>query len=367
MKFYSLTNILKKNARYNLIFGERSNGKTYSVQEYALKRFIEHGQQLAVIRRWREDYRGKRGGQYFDNLSCNGKGINVIKKLTDGMYDRIIYDCSKWYLAYFDEQLQKIIKHEKPFAFAFALTEMEHEKGNSYPDITTVLFDEFMTRSAYLPDEFVIFMNTLSTIIRHRDNVTVFMCANTVSKFCPYFNEMGLNHVKQMQKGDIDVYKYGNGKLVVAVEYSDSPNIFKPSDVYFAFDNPKLQMITGGAWELDFYPHLNIKYEKKDIMFTYFIEFDKHLFQADIVMTSKHQFTYIHAKTTAIKYPDKDILFTPIPDEHRNHYSNLTKPVDKISKRIIYFFLSNKVFYQSNDIGEVVNQFIINGKKILLK
>ena len=35
-KYYSLDRILSKNACYNIIFGERSNGKTYSVLKYAL-------------------------------------------------------------------------------------------------------------------------------------------------------------------------------------------------------------------------------------------------------------------------------------------------------------------------------------------
>ena len=35
-KFYSLSAILKKNCTYNVIFGERSNGKTYSVLKYGL-------------------------------------------------------------------------------------------------------------------------------------------------------------------------------------------------------------------------------------------------------------------------------------------------------------------------------------------
>ena len=112
MKYYSLKKILTKNARYNMIFGERSNGKTYSVQEYALKKYLEDGSQLAVIRRWREDFRGKRGAQYFENLSCNGKGQNIIKELTNGLFDRIEYYASKWYLAYFDDygiELEKFI------------------------------------------------------------------------------------------------------------------------------------------------------------------------------------------------------------------------------------------------------------------
>ena len=40
VKYYSLKNILKKNAQYNMIFGERSNGKTYSVLYYALENYL---------------------------------------------------------------------------------------------------------------------------------------------------------------------------------------------------------------------------------------------------------------------------------------------------------------------------------------
>lgn len=36
LKYYSLDNILKKNCVYNVIFGERSNGKTYAVLKLSL-------------------------------------------------------------------------------------------------------------------------------------------------------------------------------------------------------------------------------------------------------------------------------------------------------------------------------------------
>ena len=358
MKYYSLKNILKKNARYNVIFGERSNGKSYSVQDYALKRYFETGEQFAIIRRWREDFRGKRATMAFGNLECNGKGENVVLKYSGGQYDRIIYSGSKWYVGYYDEDTKRNVLAEKPFCYAFTLTEMEHDKSTSYPEITTILFDEFMTRGAYLPDEFVSFMNVLSTIIRERDNVKVFMCANTISKYCPYFKEMGLKHVREMKKGDIDIYKYGNSGLIVAVEYSDSPNNFKPSDVYFAFDNDKIKMITGGSWELDIYPHLTTTIDKKDIIFSYFIMYEDRTLQADIIINDTESFTYIHEKTTPIKYPDKDIVYFLTPDERHNWYTNLLVPVNNVTKRIYTFFKANKVFYQSNDIGELVNQYI---------
>ncbi|MBQ2401993.1 MAG: phage DNA encapsidation protein, partial [Lachnospiraceae bacterium] len=40
-----------------------------------------------------------------------------------------------------------------------------------------IVFDEFMTRSGYLNNEFVRFMNLLSTLIRDRENAVVYMLA----------------------------------------------------------------------------------------------------------------------------------------------------------------------------------------------
>lgn len=40
MKYYRLNNILKYDAMYNVIFGERSNGKTFSVLEHGVKEYL---------------------------------------------------------------------------------------------------------------------------------------------------------------------------------------------------------------------------------------------------------------------------------------------------------------------------------------
>ena len=80
MKFYSLNDILSKHCDYNVIFGERSNGKTYATLEYGLRNFVKTGEQMAYIRRWREDLRGKRAESLFANHVNNG----LIEKITDG-------------------------------------------------------------------------------------------------------------------------------------------------------------------------------------------------------------------------------------------------------------------------------------------
>ncbi|NTW91479.1 MAG: phage DNA encapsidation protein, partial [Erysipelotrichaceae bacterium] len=240
-KFYSLDAILEKKCQYNMIIGERSNGKSYSVLSLILENWHKKGEQGAYIRRWKEDFKGKRAIQLFAGHSEN----KFISDLTDDEWNDVKFVSGKWYLCKYDDTLDKMVTQDEPFCFAFALSDMEHDKSTSYPRITTIAFDEFLTRSYYLPDEFILFMNVLSTIIRHRDNVTIFMMANTVNKYAPYFKEMGLRHIAEMEMGKIDIYSYGQSDLKVAVEYCKPPNKDgKKSDVYFAFDNPSLSMIT---------------------------------------------------------------------------------------------------------------------------
>lgn len=367
MKYYRLDRIEKTapNAKYYMIFGERSNGKTYAVIEKGMKQYVKTGKQFAIVRRWAEDIRGSKGATMLDNLVCNQKGVNTIKKLTKGKFDRVVYRSRAWYLAYFDEELNKMILDVKPCAYAFALTEYEHYKSNSYPFIELVLFDEFMSKEGYIPDEFINFQHVLSTIIRHKSSVKVYMCANTVSKYCPYFGEMGITNARTMKQGSIDVYKYGDSRLSVAVEYTDGDPEGKPSDVYFAFDNPKLKMITQGSWQIDIYPHIRATFEKKDILFTYFVIFEEDTLQCEIVNKDNMLFTYVHAKTTPIKDDKKDIIFQVQPVEDRNVYTNLVYPSDELSKKIIYFFKANKVFYQSNEIGEIMNHYLNTCKQVI--
>ena len=59
-EYYSLTRIKKYDAQYNLIFGKRSNGKTYAVLYEGIKNYVTKGKQMAYLRRYREDFVGSR-------------------------------------------------------------------------------------------------------------------------------------------------------------------------------------------------------------------------------------------------------------------------------------------------------------------
>lgn len=357
VKYYSLNRINKTQATYKVIFGERSNGKTFASLKYAIEKWVDSKgkSQVGYVRRWKEDVTGKRASRIFDGINEQG----VVTELTDGAFTGVTYWAGKFYLCNYDETGKPIYNDNDLLGFTFALTDSEHDKGVSYPNIDTIIFDEFLTKHTYLQDEFVIFMNVVSTIVRKRTNVEIFMLGNTVSRYAPYFKEMGLTHINKMEQGTIDVYKYGESKLTVAVEYCDTLNKdSKTNSHYFAFNNPKLEMITSGAWELNIYPHIPEKYKPKHIQFEYFIEFSDKIFHAEVIQIEDRTFTYIHEKTTPIKNPDSDLVYTLEFDSRLNYNRNIYKPMNIVQKRILWYFVHDRVYYQDNEVGDSISNYL---------
>jgi len=354
--YYSTQKIEKKDATYNVIFGERSNGKTYALLLKSIKAYFKDGSQFAYVRRWKEDITGRRAQRLFSGVNDN----NEISKLSQGLFTGVHYWAGKFYLCNYDDKGKVIYGDNDVIGFTFSLSDGEHDKSTSFPNITNIIFDEFLTNRLYLVDEFVLFMNTVSTIVRRRENVKIYMLGNTVNKYCPYFNEMGLDKVPEMEQGSIDVYKYGSSELKVAVEYCASIDNKKdrPSNKYFAFNNPKLEMITGGAWELAIYPHLPYKYKPKDILLIFFIEFSDNVYQCEVININDVAFIYIHDKTTPIRKPDDHIIYSLEYKPEMNYNRNLYRPNGRMQEKILYFFKHDKVFYQNNNIGDAINNFL---------
>lgn len=367
-RYVNMTPLLEVPAHYRLMVGERSNGKSYAVLKYHLDKFVasNYTEPIAIIRRWEEDFRGANSQKTcYDSLMYNGDNRNVIAELTD--FDGVEYYNGRYYMTKKSEDKEGNYKMERTdvvIAYAFSINNAEHYKGAQFPTITTVLFDEFITDKMYLPDEFTLFMNLLSTIIRQRDNVEIFMCANTISKFNPYIKEMGLANFKNQAIGTIDTYSYGDSKLKVALFLTDSaPKKSKKSNVYFAFNNPKLNMITGGdsIWQIGVYPHSPIKIDHdRDVLFRYWIVFDGDEYECEIVQKDTYYFTFIHPKTSQKAHEPYDIIFNS-EGEHNMYrqYSLIRSNLDgKIMSFILGFYKSKQVCYSDNTTGNVIESYL---------
>lgn len=356
-KYYDISHLTKDypDALYYMVFGERSNGKTYSALDYALRNYYQKNEQFAYIRRFGEDVRRKNLSSLFNAHVTNRR----IAELSQNQFDLVDYTSGKFIPYRFIEG--NIEKAQEPIGYAFDLNSMEHYKSTSFPRVTTIIFDEFLSRRGYLTNEFVLFMNTLSTIIRDRKNVKIFMIGNTVNKFCPYFTEMGLSHIKEQKPGTVDVYTYSDTGLTVVVEYCDpmSKRGGKQSDVYFAFDNPQLKMITSGSWEIAIYPHLTSRYRPMDVIYNFFIIFDGTILHGEVIATNTEYFIFIHPKTTPIKDESNDIVYTNNHSEKWNYKVGLMNQTDGLSLVIKKMLSENRVFYSDNETGEVMRNFIM--------
>lgn len=339
---------------YYMSVGSRSNGKTFGALDYSIEQYFKNGSEIAYIRRWDEDIRGKRGQQVFSNVVSNG----LVKKYSKGKWDDVRYYSGQWF--FIKHEGDKIKQDIKPFAYAFALNNMEHDKSTGYPLVRNIIFDEFITRGFYLTDEFVLWNNVLSTIIRDpsRTDVKVFMLANTVSWDSPYFKEYGITNIKKMNVGDIHEYAYGSSAVRMLVWYTVPLKVNEESNRFFAFDNPQLQMITDGSWEISSYPHCPIRYRDNEVAFRYFIAYNDDIIQGDIVNSDDGVFIMYHIKTTPIKYPDEDLIFTNSYSHKRNVRNCITKPIDAVSRRIYDLIKHNRVFYQDNTVGEIVSYYM---------
>ncbi len=355
--YYSLKMIKSEESLYNLIIGERSNGKTLAVLIEMLIQWVLYGKQGAYIRRYDEEIIGNKGRRVFSSIVSE---LDLVNLLTNGEYTDIDYRGREWFFIKYDDDTGSKVAHHTPFAYAFSINQAEHHKGTSFPDIYTILFDEFLTRDRYILNEYVEFSNLLSTIIRNRDGIIIYMLGNTVNQYSPYFDEMGIEDVRSMKQGQIHTYVYGEDVdgPTLSIEYTSSKASGKDSDKYFAFDNPKLRMITEGSWELPMYPHAPMDLEHENVIEQFFIEYKEDLVQGDIYYQDEALFIFFHVRTYGLEDDDERMQYRLEHSPHWNHATSLTsKHRNKLSAKIGELILKDLVFYQDNRIGELIRNY----------
>ena len=209
-RWYDPADILALDATYNLIYGERGNGKTFSICHLILDAYLSEGLPSAYVRRLDEMI--KQGN--LETLFSAPEHLKFIEEKTEGKYNFVKYQFHGFYLQKRDPVTNALLaKDPQPFCRTYALSTSETTKGADRGRVKYVFFDEFITRAFYLTNEIVLFESTLESIIRKRPGVKIFMVANTVNKHCPYFKHMGLTNVKKQQQGTIDQYLLGKAGI----------------------------------------------------------------------------------------------------------------------------------------------------------
>lgn len=363
-EYYDRTAIDETGAAYRMIIGQRSNGKTFSVLKTILENFINRGERAAYIRRYQEEIQPKNIQLLFDQPALR----DLIIELSGGEYNGTFYRANCFYLVYYSEEGKILNKNTIPFCITRAVNTWQTTKGQDAGALKLICYDEFMTRDGYLRDEFISFCNLLSSLVRDRDDVVIYMLANTVNKYCPYFTEMGLGDVSQMEQGSLKVYNYHNSELRVALEYcSPVKATEKVANKLFAFDNPQLEMVKNGKWEIKNYTRAPYPIHDSDVIKDFYVLFNEQMIRGRIVQNKTDIFIFFHRQTKDVKIDDLTPFYSDDFSSSVCHVRYVNDCPTELHKLIFTLIKKNSMCFADNEVGEIIRNWLIaQGIKTLL-
>lgn len=188
--YYDPNQLLSYNRIMNFLIGARGIGKSYAFKKYPVNRFIKHGEQFIYVRRYKPEL--SKVANYFDDIAHEFPDNKLEVKGRQFFIDG------------------------KVAGWAIPLSTWQSEKSNPYPNVSTVIFDEFIREkdmSGYLPNEVEALLNLMDTVFRGRDNVRTICMSNAVTVVNPYF--LYFNLVP-------DVNKRFNAYESIVIEIPDS-------------------------------------------------------------------------------------------------------------------------------------------------
>ena len=240
--YYDISEMLKTNAEYMMLLGQRSNGKSYQVKKTVLEDFYFNETKFIYLRRWKADIKQKEVSTYFDDIP--------IAKYTNREYNSVRAMNGFIYLCKIEDGL---IVEKREMGRYCALNEYERYKSQVFMNYKNIVYEEFITDSIYLNDEPKLLQQFVSTVAR-LDKIRVFLIGNTLTRVCPYFHEWCLENVLKQKQGTIEIYKYhmeDNVEVKIAVEYCANTN--NRNTMFFG---QAAKQIVTGEWDVKEVPKL---------------------------------------------------------------------------------------------------------------
>ncbi|MBO7549249.1 MAG: phage DNA encapsidation protein [Clostridia bacterium] len=217
----------KFGAKIRIIIGQRSNGKTYQVSGKIVEAHKDRGESGYYVRRWLDDLKSDK---------------------IENLFSPHDPDIRYWRHAFRDDA--GIV------CGTVALTQSEHFKGTVVPASCKYIFlDEMFPETREIYKEFDRWQSVVSTIIRDRDDVIIYMVGNTVRRTSTYFDHYGINPAK-LRKGEISLIESkqrDRSTVKIAVEWcSKNYHVARNSNYYFV-DTAEENMIIDGDFESGFH------------------------------------------------------------------------------------------------------------------
>ena len=317
-----------------------------------LEKYLKTGKRFILMRRLREEITTEKIEQYFQDVD--------VSKLTNNKYNCITLYRKNLFLSYYDNDTGKTTRGEK-IGYVVALSTEQNYAGASYLDVEDIIFEEFMSRSTYLPNESNKLMNFYATVDRKRLKVRLWLVGNTISRVCPYINEWGLHKMISNQKqGTILVKEIsdvvdGNPPIKIALEYCMSTG--RTSGTI----GTNAKMINTGAWETKPQPHLPDSYKNYECLFRFGFQYQGFKFMSEYLVhkdDKQNGIWFIRPHTR--DFDNNIIVFSDLIKQSRYWQRDIYNISIKNNRlrNLFQTFKENKIFYASDMCGTDFKQVI---------
>lgn len=340
-------------AKYFTIVTERASGKTTNVLLYGLICNKLFGTVVQYIRRDDSMLAPKNAKSLMETIIYNG----YVEKLTGGKFNNMIYKSRRWYYCkYEDDVLVETAKD--PCVQCLSVDNSELYKSSlNQPNGDLIIFDEMCSRR-HIPDEFILFCDILSTIIRSRtEGITIWLLGNTIDRYDYYFDELEISdYMKYLQIGENALVKTAKGTPIYIEVFSPKKRTMKEkvNRIFFGFKNTKLNAITGEDWLIVPYQHIDRCDEREIIDRSHFIVYENNLVQLDIVNSEKYGVHIIAHKSTNTEY-EGVYYTTDLLKDIRYRFRYGFSPVDRM---IWTLYDRKKFFYATNSDAAIVQKYV---------
>ena len=349
--------------KYFVGFSERTIGKTTNTILLGMVMHMLYGTVIQYVRQDEKDIAPKNTSDLFNVIT--DPEYKYIEKLTDGKYNNVYYKSRRWYLSLTDDSGKVIEVSENHFMFMCDVLHATNLKsGYNAPTGDIIIFDEFIGYS-YYPNEFVKFEDLISTIIRYRQSPVIFMLANTINKESQYFNELDVySEVQRLEKGESTTVQTEKGTKIYLEWISNVKATQKKqslNELFFGFKNSQLASITGSDWAIRSYPHIPEDINKYELLLRnlYIWHNDKYI---RISLYNHTDIGLIAVCTKALyTYTDSIILTVQNEIDSKNKvYGDGTNSfrISKLMKLVWTLRNQNKMYYQTNDIGHFIKNYL---------
>lgn len=206
--FWDINRTLTHNMLINVIVGNRGGGKSYGAKKRAIDNFLKKKEQFGYIRRYKDDLK-KPMEQFFTDIMWEYPDFE-FKVQGDKFYIRLKPE---------DEKAKWTA--EDVAGYGFTLSTANNKKSISYPDITMLIFDEFLIEKGnqrYLSNEVEKLLNLYETVARPgtgHPRVILFLLANAISVTNPYFLYWGLRMPTRADKNGKFIWKHPDKPILV--------------------------------------------------------------------------------------------------------------------------------------------------------